>query len=105
MTKKEREIARKTINRKQHAINRAKERLGIELTFKQYQALSARVRTGTFLSRHNEAEVWRIEVQGKVCDVLYDPKGEFIASFLPTKTVGQPKSPQTQPNPAAALPK
>lgn len=79
---------RHTINQKAHAQVRAKERLGFTLTPRELKALAQRVRCGVFLRQGMAGrEVWRVQVRGRECDVVFDPERGHVVSFLPLRTV------------------
>lgn len=74
----------RTMIQKMHAMTRARERLGFDMTHDELKALSKRVRTGVFVRKGvGLREVWRIQVRHVECDVVFDPERGHIVSFLP----------------------
>lgn len=76
------------MRQKMHAQARSKERLGFMLTHTELKALAKRLKSGE-LQRVGIGgrEVWRTEVRGILCDVVYDPHRRCVVSFLPLSTV------------------
>jgi len=90
MQKRDARRGQRTINQKAHAQVRAKERLGFMVTPRELKALAQRVRCGVFVRHGMEGrEVWRVDVRGKQCDVVFDPGRGHIVSFLPLKREGE----------------
>lgn len=74
----------RTINQKVHAQIRSKQRLGFTLTHAELKALASRVRAGEFVRAGVQGrEVWRVDVRGISCEVVFDPERRHIVSFLP----------------------
>lgn len=74
----------RTMRQKMHAQARSKERLGFMLTHPELKDLAKKVKAGEFVSRGmGGREVWRIDVRGISCEVVFDPHRGHIVSFLP----------------------
>ncbi len=70
-----------------HAITRARERYGLELSESDLRAVSLQIinkRDAMLIRRgHNGAQVWAVKVQGVWASVVFIPLTRKIATFLP----------------------
>lgn len=70
-----------------HAIDRARERYGLELTNEDLRAVALQIvnkRDAVLVRRgYDGAQVWAVKVQGVWASVVYIPLTRKIATFLP----------------------
>ena len=76
---------------RRHFNRRALERLGVKVNGRQYDALVADIQEGRarFVERQsNRITVWRVEIEGEPCGVVYDKLRGTLVTVLTVEMVG-----------------